>query len=102
MQFVLKVLVATTMVHVFIYTPSMNQLINQVNQNSFKYQKLACYLYWLILTVNNVSLKVGTWVGGKAVPFTAPAFDMGAIIVSLNLISTKPAGFRKIWEDFIE
>ena len=76
MQFVLKVLVATTMVHVFIYTPYMNQLITQVNQISFKYQKLACYLYWLILTVNNVSLEVGTWVGGKAVPCTVPAFDM--------------------------
>ena len=101
MQFVLIVLVATTMVHVFIYTPSMNQLIKQVNQISFKYQKLACYFYWLILTVNHVSLNVGTWVGGKAVPFKAPAFDMGAI-VSLNLISTKSAGFRKIWEDFIE
>ena len=101
MQFVLKVLVATTMVHVFIYTPYMNQLITQVNQISFKYQKLACYLYWLILTVNNVSLEVGTWLGGKAVPCTVPAFDMGAI-VSLNSISTKQAGFRKIWEDFIE
>ena len=66
MQFVLKVLVATTMVHVFIYAPYMNQLIKEVNQISFKYQKLACHLNWLILTVNNVSLKVGTWVGGKA------------------------------------
>ena len=56
---------------------------------------------WLILTVNNASLEVGTWVGGKAVPCTVPAFDMGAI-VSLNSISTKQAGFRKIWEDFIE
>ena len=46
--------------------------------------------------MNNVSLKVGTWVGGKAVP----AFDMGAI-VSLNLTSTKQAGFRKIGEDFM-
>ena len=44
MQFVLKVLVATTMVHVFIYTPYTNQLIKQMNQISFKYQKLACYL----------------------------------------------------------
>ena len=101
MQFVLKVLVATTMVHVFIYTPYTNQLIKQVNQISFKYQKLPCYLYWLILTVNNVSLEVGTWVGGKAVPCTVPTFDMGEI-VSLNSISTKQAGFRKIWEDFIE
>ena len=39
--------------------------------------------------------------GGEAVPGTVPAFDMGAI-VSLNLISTKQAGFRKISEDFIE
>ena len=45
--------------------------------------------------MNNVSLEVGTWVGGKAVPCTVPAFDMGAI-VSLNSISTKQAGFRKI------
>ena len=65
MQFVLKVLVATTMVHVFIYTPYTNQIIKQVNQISFKYQKLACYLCWLVLKVNNVSLEVGTWVGGK-------------------------------------
>ena len=101
MQFVFKVLVATTMVHVFICTPYTNQLIKQVNQISFKYQKLACYLYWLVLTVNNVSLEVGTWEGGKAVPCTVPAFDMGAI-VSLNSISTKQAGFRQIWEDFIE
>ena len=101
MQFVLKVLVATTMVHVFIYTPYTNQLIKQVNQISFKYQNLACYLYWLVLTVNNVSLEVGTSVGGKAVPCTVPAFDMGAI-VCLNSISTKHAGFRKTWEDFIE
>ena len=101
MQFVFKVLVATTMVHVFIYTPYTNQLIKQVNQISFRYQKLACYLYWLILTVNNVSLEVGTWVGGKAVPCTVPAFDMGAI-VSLNSTSTKQADFWKIWEDFIE
>ena len=40
--------------------------------------------------MNNVSLEVGTWVGGKAVP----AFDMGAT-VSLNLISIKQAGFSK-------
>ena len=97
MQFVLKVPVATTMVHVFIYTPYTNQLIKQVNQISFEYQKLACYLCWLVLTVNNVSLELGTWVGGKAVP----AFDMEAI-VSINSISTKQAGFRKICEDFIE
>ena len=95
MQFVLKVLVATTMVHVFIYTPYTSQLIKQVNQISFKYQKLACYLCCLVLTVNNVSLEVGTWVGGKEVPCIVPAFDMGAI-VSLNSISTKQAGFRKI------
>ena len=62
---------------------------------SIKYQKLACYLHWLILIVNNVSLKVGTWVGGKPVSCTVTAFDMGAI-VPLNLISTKQAGFRKI------
>ena len=32
--------------------------------------------------------------GGKAVPCTVPAFDMGAI-VSLNSISTKQAGFER-------
>ena len=51
--------------------------------------------------MNDVSLKVGTCVGGKAVSYTVPAFDMG-VIVPLNLISSKQAGFRKIWEDFIE
>ena len=60
----------------------VNQLIKHP-LNSIKYKKLACYLHWLILTVNNVSVKVGTWMGGKAVPCTVPAFDMGAI-VSLN------------------
>ena len=38
MQFVLKVLVATTMVHVFIYTeltPYIYQLIKQVNEIYF-------------------------------------------------------------------
>ena len=39
MPFILRVLIATTMVHVFIYTPYMNQLIKQVNQICFKYQK---------------------------------------------------------------
>ena len=92
MQFVLKVLVATTMVHVFIYTPYTNQLIKQVNQISFKYQKLACYLYWLVLTVNNVSIEVGTWVDGKAVPCTVPAIWA---IVSLNSISTKRMVFKR-------
>ena len=33
--------------------------------------------------MNNVSLEVGTWVGGKAVRCTVPAFDLGAIL-SLN------------------
>jgi len=88
MQLVFKVLVATITVHVFTYTPYMNQLIKQVNQTSFTYRKLDCCLFWLILTVNNVSLKVGTWVGGKALPCTVPEFDMGAF-VSLNLIATK-------------
>ena len=88
-------------VHVFIYTPYMNQLIKQVNQIYFKYQKLASCLYWLILTANNVSLKVGTWMGEKALPCIAPAFDMGAA-VPLNLISTQRPSFRKILEDFIE
>ena len=45
MQFVFKVVVATTMVHVLVYTPYTNQLIKQVNRISFKYQKLACYLH---------------------------------------------------------
>ena len=74
----------------------MNTLIKQVNQIYFKYQKLASCLYWLILTVNNVSLKVGTWVGGKAVPCTIPVFDMEAF-VSLNLIFTKQPSFPKMW-----
>ena len=98
MPSILEVLVATTMVHVFIYTPYMNQLIKQVNQIYFKYRKLNSCSYWLIL---NISLKVDTWVGGKAVPFTVPAFDLGAF-VSLNLISTKQPSFPKIWEDYIE
>ena len=97
MQYIFKVLVATTMVHVFIYTPYMNQLIKQVNQISFHYQTLESCLYWFILTVNNVSLKVGAWVGGKALPCTVPAFHKGAF-VSLNLISTKQPSFI----DFIE
>ena len=45
MQFILKVLVATTMVHVFINTPYMNQQIKQVNQFSIQYQTLASCLY---------------------------------------------------------
>ena len=45
MQLVLKVLSAITMVHVFMYTPYMNQLIKQVNQINFKYQKLDSCLY---------------------------------------------------------
>ena len=88
MPFILRVLIATTMVHVFIYTPYMNQLIKQVNQICFKYQKRNSCSYWLFVTENNVSLKVGTWVGGKALPCTVLAFDMEAF-VSQNLISTK-------------
>ena len=98
MQLVLKVLIATIMIHVFICTPFMNQLIKQVNQISFKYQALASCLYWLIFTVNNVILKIGAWVGWKALPCTVPAIDMGAFL-SLNLISSKQPSFRKISED---
>ena len=44
--------------------------------------------------IQHGGLKVGTWVGGKALPCTVLVFDMGAF-VSLNLISTKQPSFRK-------
>ena len=66
MQFILKVLVATTMVHVCIYTPYINQQIKQVNQICIQYEKLASCLYWFILTVNNVkskNMRLSGWEG---------------------------------------
>ena len=70
MQFVLKVPVATTMVHVFTYTPYTNQLIKQMNQISFKYQKLACYLNVLTCPYSEQcksrSRHLGGWEGQSA------------------------------------
>ena len=58
--------VATTMVHVFIYTVYTIHLpTNRASESNLFLMSKTC-IDLIFLTVNNVSLKLGTWVGGKA------------------------------------
>ena len=74
----LKVLVATTMLHVFIYTPYLNQLMKQVNQISFKYIK-TCLLFVLTYPYSEQckakSSHLGGWEGTPLHSICLPKFD---------------------------